>query len=381
MKYVNYIIITLICMLGLQACSKGSQSSNNHTITVTRQAFSKTLFFSGTVQPLKTLVIPSPAAGVVVEMPFQYGETIKAGQLLFMLSSEKFLTDYKSSLMQYIKAKSDFNNSQTQLTEAEFLHKNQLISDDDFKMKQSNYYAAQLALLQAKDSLENLLHQLNVKNVDLYKLTISDIDKITQAMNLQISAAKNLNVLAPAEGIVLSPSKNEDENKKITIGDVVKEGDVLAVIGDMSGLSVRIKVNELSINQLKVKQKVKITGIAFPDDILNGEVTRVDRQGDSSGGGLPSFLVEVAVPKLTPAQQKDIHVGMSAKVEIKLEEDPQFTIPLSAVVEKNGESYVKLYDKKSGQNKEVAVVTGKTTIDSVTIQAGLKEGDQIVIPN
>lgn len=371
----------MIFTLSLQACSNEKKSSVNHVDTVVARSFSNTLYYSGTIQPLKTLVIPSPADGVVVDRPFQYGDTVKAGQLLFMLSSEKFLADYKSALMQYIKAKNEFNNGQTQLTEAKFLHKNQLISDDDFKTKQSNYYAVQLALLQAKDSLENLLQQLDIKNVDFYKLTIADIDKITQAMHLQMGAEKNLQVLSPAEGVILSPSKSEEENKKIAKGDNVKMGDVLALIGDMSGLSVRIKVNELSINQLNPHQKVKITGIAFSDYTLNGEITRVDRQGDSSSGGLPTFIVEVAVPKLTQAQQKEIHVGMSAKVEININEEAQIAVPLVAVMEKNGESYVQVYDEKNKKYKELAVKTGKTTIDSVAILSGLKEGDKIVVPN
>ncbi len=116
-------------------------------MTVTAKAFSNTLFYSGTIQPLKTVVIPSPVDGVVIEMPFQYGESVKAGQLLFMISSTKFLADYKAALMQYIKAKSEFNNNQTLLSEAKFLHKNELISDDDFKMKQSNYYAASIGFI------------------------------------------------------------------------------------------------------------------------------------------------------------------------------------------------------------------------------------------
>ncbi|MBX3708434.1 MAG: efflux RND transporter periplasmic adaptor subunit [Gammaproteobacteria bacterium] len=380
-KLVHIMIgLAIMVMLGLQTCSHEPKSSDGQLVKVEAKPFSNTLYYSGIIQPLKTLVVPSPVDGVIIDMPFQYGEPVKTGQLLFKISSTKFLTDYKSALMQYIKTKSDFNNSQAQLSEANFLHKNQLISDDDFKMRQSNYYAAQLALLQAKDTLENLLHQLNIQNINPYTLTISDVDKITQAMHLKTSS-ENLPIYAPANGIILSSNKNEDENKKTIKGDNIKQGDILAVIGDMKGISVKIKVNELTINQLKLGQEVKVTGIAFPDDILNGKITRIDRQGEASSGGLPTFNVEVNVSELSGAQQKIIHAGMSAKVEVHIKEETQIVVPLASVKEKNGRSFVLAYDEKTRKKKMVEVKTGKTTVDSVTILSGLKMGDNIVVPN
>lgn len=377
--YFNRMMILILCLLTISACSRESTSSKPRVITISSQVLTNTLFYTGIVQPIKTTVVTSPADGVIIDMPFQYGEKIKEGDLLFVISSTKFLTDYKSALMQYIKAKSDFNNSQTQLSEATFLHKNELISDDEFKTKQSNFYTAQLALLQAKDTLESLLHQLNINDIDLYSLTIADIDKITKAMHLQINS-ENLRILSPSDGIVLSQNKSEEESKKISKGDNTKQGDVLAVIGNMNGLSVRIKVNELTVNQLNVGQKIKVTGIAFSDYILNGQIARIDRQGEGSNSGLPTFLVEVIVPSLTDNQLKDIHVGMSAKVEINIEEQQQITVPIAAINDKNGVSYVKVLDEKSGNTHDLFVKTGKTTLDSVAILSGLKEGDKIVIP-
>jgi multidrug efflux pump subunit AcrA (membrane-fusion protein) len=379
--FVPYRISILILLISLTACSREEKiREGSHVAMVATNNFSSTLYYAGTIQPINSIVITSPVDGVVVDMPFQYGEAVKAGQLLFQISSAKFLADYKAALMQYIKAKSDFNTNQTLLNEAKFLHKNELISDDDFKMKQSAYYAAQLTLLQAKDVLEVLLHQLNMKELDPYNLTIADADKITKAMHSHMNA-ENLRMTASAAGIILSPMKSETEQKKIMKGDTVKQGDVLAVIGEMSGINVRIKVNELTVNQLKTGQEIKITGLAFPEETLRGEIVRVDRQGDTSGGGFPLFNVEVSVPKLTSAQQEVIHAGMSAKVQIDIKQDSKIMIPMTAVNEKNGESFVTMYEEQTGKTKEAAVRTGKTTVDSIVVLSGLKAGDKIVVPD
>ena len=99
------IALTLIG-ISMIACSNESQT--NHTpnvISVEKKAAQHLLFYSGIIQPIKSVIVTSPADGVVIEMPFQYGDLAKSGQLLFTLSSTKFLADYRSALTQFIKAK------------------------------------------------------------------------------------------------------------------------------------------------------------------------------------------------------------------------------------------------------------------------------------
>lgn len=374
MKIKFFIFLFL---LNLNACSNPT-SPNEKKITVEKKSYSTTLLYSGTIRPIKTTVVPSPVDGLILEMPFHYGEAIKSGEKLFTISSKKFLSDYKAALLQYVKIKNEFNNAETKFSEARFLHKHKLISDDDYKMNQSNFYSAQLALLQAKDSLANLLQQLEIKNPKLYDLSISDIEKITKALHLKMNS-ENLSIFSPVSGLFLSALKNGEENKKRMKGDAIKQGDVLAIIGDMTGIDIPIKVNELVVNQLKVGQKVNVSGDAFSGHNLNGEIKSLDKQGESVSGALPDFIVEVIVPHLTQAEQQIIHAGMSAKIKIVIEESPQIIVPMAAVKERDGVSYVNLYDKKLKKTHEIAVKTGSTTPDSVAILSNLKPGDQILI--
>ncbi|OGT60588.1 MAG: hypothetical protein A3E85_05915 [Gammaproteobacteria bacterium RIFCSPHIGHO2_12_FULL_45_12] len=374
------IVIGCLFVMFMQACSREPTIPHGHLSVVTRRAYTNTLFYTGIVQPVTTQVIVSPADGVIMAMPFQFGEAVKSGQLLFVLSSSKFISDYKAALMQYIKAKNEFNMGKTQLSEATFLHQNQLISDDDYKSRQTNYYAGQLSLLQAKDALSGFLHPLKIKEKALFDLTIADVDKIAQALHLN-NEAENLQVMSFSAGVLLSPDKMEGEVKRIGKGDMVKQGDVLAVLGDMSGLSIKIKANELRVNQLKAGQKVKVTGIAFAEHVLYGKVKRVDQQGESGNGGMPTFTVEVVVSRLSAAEQRDVHPGMSAKVEIDVDEAAAMMVPLAAVSETGNEASVQRFDPVSGKVIRVAIKTGKTTVNDVAILSGLKEGDKIVIPD
>lgn len=377
----KFLIIVILLTISLYTCHHHAEKNQpTHEVTAEVKPVSSILYYSAIVEPIKTTVVTSPTDGVINEMYFHFGDEIKKGQSLFSISSDKFQTDYKTALMQYIKAKTDYANAQTQLRESEFLHKNQLISDDDYKSKQTNFYNARLTMAQAKEALDAMQKQIDFHSINLYDLKIENIDQITRVLNEQ-NALRQIHIAGTIAGVILLANKDQSDTgelKKIAKGDMVKQGDVIAMIGDVSGLTLHINVTEFNINQIQLGQPVKVTGAAFPDDILNGKIAAIDRQGQTSQGGLPVFPVEIIVPTLTREQQARIHMGMSAKVAIEIDDSAKMTIPIKAVIQKNGKTYVKVKEEKNGKIREVAVNTGETTMDSVVIDSGLKSGEKIV---
>lgn len=378
---IAFVLIAVTVVLTRCHHSTAETSLHARVVTVESRPVVNSLFYSGMIQPLQAVAVLSPTDGVIEEMSFHYGDTVTAGELLFTVNSEKFQTEYKNALVQYVKARSDLSAGKNQLAQGVFLHTNKLISDDELKSRQTNFYNVQLAFVQAKDVLAKMLKQLNITDVNLFDLSINDIGKINAALHMQ-GDEQRLKISSPSAGVALLPAKIEGgADKKLGKGEQVKQGDVLALIGDGQGVSVHINVNEYDINQIKVGQPVKITGAAFPDYVLSGVVAGVDHQAQVNQNGMPNFSAEVVVAKLTPAQKKEIFMGMSAKVEIDVEESAQMAIPIAAVTEKNGNAYVQRQDAKSGRLHETLVHTGKTTADSVIIVDGLQVGDKVVTVN
>lgn len=379
---ISRFLLSIIFIINGSAC--GPQDQNSHLkkqqfLTVEAKLLSSPLFYSGIIQPLQTVVVSSPTEGNIQEMLFHYGDFVQKGKLLFTLSSEKFRSDYKTAFMQYIKAKSEFDTSQGQLFQSQFLLKNGLISKDELNAKERSFYTAKLALFQAKDALNFLMKQEPKQVLKIDQFNIEDIDELAKVLQAQ-GDSQILHITSPAEGIVLLPNKsdNEGEVKKIDKGDQIKKEQTLALIGDTSGFMVRVNVSEFTINQLHIGQKVKITGAAFPEFTLQGKISSIERQAQSNSNNMPVFPIEIVVSSLTQKERETIHIGMSAKVEIDVESDAKMTVPISAVFEKNGNTFVKVRDVKTKKVKEVLVKTGQTTLDSVIIDAGLKAGDTIV---
>lgn len=367
-------------ILFLVACSRDPKLPNADIITVKSDVFTNTLYFNGVIEPMNVTVLTSPMDGAVVDLGFQYGDVVKQGQPLFYISSSKFITDYKVALLEYVKAKNDFDQSKTQMNESAFLHKNLLISDDDYAAKKSAYFSSQLSFMQAKDALASFLTQMNIKDINPYQLSIADIDKIKQAMQYQ-SADNRIMLPASTSGVILSPVKSDGEHgQKLEKGDAVKQGDTLAMIGNMQGVSVKFKVNEMTINQIKPGQPVSMTGVAFPDEVLQGKVSQVDQQASQGSGESPSFDVEVTAPLNTHEQQL-IHPGMSANVSMTLVEPTRIHIPIQAIIETNGQTTVTIIDEHTHALKTVNVLTGKTTPTEVEILSGLNGGERLVVPH
>ena len=149
----------------------------------------------------------------------------------------------------------------------------------------------------------------------------------------------------------------------------------------MSGLSVTLDVNEVDINQLQSGQKATITGSAFPGITLQGYVEHIEKQASSKNSNLPTFTTHITIPQLTAEQAQVIHVGMSAKIKINLEENDVIMIPIKAVFQENGQSKVKVKNELTNQIDSIPVITGKTNLSEVSIEQGLRPGDVIVFTN
>ncbi len=133
---MNYRLFLLLFCCLVCSCSKEKNHKQHKVITVTATTYVNSLFYSGIIEPIATTVMSSPADGVIVNMGFQYGDYVEKEASLFKISSTKFVTDYKNTLLMYVKSKNDFTIAKNQLSEAKFLHDNQLIPDDEFKAKQ-----------------------------------------------------------------------------------------------------------------------------------------------------------------------------------------------------------------------------------------------------
>lgn len=136
---------------------------------------------------------------------------------------------------------------------------------------------------------------------------------------------------------------------------------------------ISLSVDELDILSVKQGQTADITLDALDGESFEGTVTKVGTVGSTSGSSA-KYTVEITVPKA-----ENMLIGMSASATIQIDEsDDAVLIPLSALQESGGKSFVYTEKNEDGTlSGKVEVETGLSNDSQVEITSGLSEGDTV----
>lgn len=207
-------------------------------------------------------------------------------------------------------------------------------------------------------------------------------------------------ITAPISGTVIT--KNAKAGDKITKG--TSGNTVMAVIYDLSAMTLSMSVDELDVGSVKAGQTVEITADAVEGETFTGTVTNVSLEGSYSNG-VTNYPVTV-----TLEETGDLLPGMNVDATIILDSaQDALCIPAGALMRGN-RVYVKK-DPSSGQTDQtegtedgseeaargqsgssgqgqsgvpdgfeaVQVETGIINDDYVQILSGLSEGDEVYV--
>ncbi len=68
----------------------------------------------------------------------------------------------------------------------------------------------------------------------------------------------------------------------MTVGSTIKSGQVIALIGDLKGISVEIDVPEIDIDKIRPGMQATISGVAFGRHQLKGKLVAVNAQASNT---------------------------------------------------------------------------------------------------
>ena len=151
-------------------------------------------------------------------------------------------------------------------------------------------------------------------------------------------------------------------------------GDTLMTVTPQDTMTLTVSVDESDISSVKTGMTAEITVNALPDEVFEGEITKVAMSG-SGNGGSSKFAVEITLPR-----QSDMLSGMSASTVISLYEKMDvLTLPAAALSEDGAKTIVyTALDQKTGEPANpVEVTTGLSDGETVEILSGLQSGDSV----
>lgn len=382
------------------------------TVVLVPQQLKSELSFTGQLTPLREVSVVSPVDGNVAATHFQYGEQVVAGQRLVDLDTTEAEQRYREAQAAYIKALKRFEEienwessydvlrsqrqvhnakqgleaAKSKLDETAFLLEMGIIPASEHKAAGRQHDSQQTTYESALQDLEAVLSK---GGRDARKIARLEFDNARERMQAMEEVLGSATINAPVTGIVLkskegAKSGNRGSGKTgglLVKGQSVTQGGFLLTIGDLDGLSVTGQVDEVNVAKIRVGQKTRVSGDAFPNLDIEGEIVHVSSQAtESSGGGIPTFKVTAAIRNLDEEQWQHLRLGMSANIVVVIwEKLDALLVPLSAVRKKEGRYWVSVRRGEGDTVEPVPVEIGMTTVDSVEVLHGLKAGDEVVV--
>lgn len=387
------------------AVSEAVSGGSLFTVEPTRITSKVTV--TSTISPRREVAVTSPIDGKVGAVHVQPGERVAAGAALLDLDVSEVrirrrtaqatwlkasaqvatLADWESSVevsrarRAMTKARLALEAGSTQLAETAFLVEQGLAPAVKEEAARREQRTRRLDLESAEQDLNAVLAKgdgdMEVARLELDNAA-AELERIDRIL-------RNAEVTAPVAGVVLhlGAGSGRRGGGRLAAGTPVEAGEHLVTIGDMEGVAVSGRVDEVEVRRIRPGHAVRISGPAFPGITLDGRIVHVSSQASRPSGNqrLPTFEIAAVVDTLTPEQRAEVRVGMSAEMEIVVHEvDGALVVPVRAVDLSTGSPRVRVRDEATGGERVVEVTTGITTLDSVEIRSGLAQGATVVVP-
>jgi len=221
-------------------------------------------------------------------------------------------------------------------------------------------------LVQAESELA-LLERKLAGRFDVEEITRAEarVEAARSALRLAESRQAATTVVAPLDGTVYSLT--------VRPGDFAESGGLLARVGELSQVRVRVFVDEPDLGRVAQGQRILVTWDGLPARQWQGEVER-----------LPSEVVEAGtrtvgeVACTLPNPEKELLPNTNVDVEIVTESrDSVLLLPREAVLGTDGNRHVFLI--RDGALLRQAVKTGISNPTHIEILDGLTEGEEAAL--
>jgi multidrug efflux pump subunit AcrA (membrane-fusion protein) len=240
-------------------------------------------------------------------------------------------------------------------------------SREDLDRHTSALEVARARVEAAREELGRLEAGFRVEEVKQAEATLARTEAARDLAEARLSYTE---VKSPAAGVVME--------RYVTVGTLLSAADPRVVaLYDPEDLQVRVDVRQTNRTQVFVGQKAKISTEAEPGRTYPGEVIRVEPVAD-----FKKNTIQAKIRILEPSAS--LHPEMICRVrfagaasEAQPGEDPVITVSSGAIARDGGKSFVFLV--REGRARRVEIRVGAETGGRVEIEAGLAEGDRVVL--
>ena len=189
-------------------------------------------------------------------------------------------------------------------------------------------------------------------------------DAVVQQLKTSPSPTMLIDWPAPMSGVVME--------KKVVVGQMVKAGEELYRLADLSSIWVIANVAEQDIGMVKIGAPAKLTFRAYPGEVFEGKVTFILHELD-----MATRTAKVRIEVKNPEHRIKHEMFADVEIDAGTEDANRLVVPTSAVID-SGNRQIVIVDKGEGKFEPRAVKLGMRGDSFIEILDGLRDGEQVV---
>jgi HlyD family secretion protein len=350
--------------------------------TVKRGQMLREVRGNGTLVPQVTRWVPAPADGRVEKILIQAGVEVGSGTVIVELSNPQMEQQAIDAEFQVKAAEADEESLRVRLESenmtqqsaiatinAEYSQAKIQLDTDEVLAKQG--LTAELLLKISRVKVQDLANRLKVEQ---QRLVISG--RATKAqINAQESRVQQLRALAKLKKDQVDALKVRAGTNGVLQVVAVQEGQQVAPgvniarVADPASLKAELKIAETQIKDVKLGQPVAVD---TSNGIIQGQVSRIDpaaREG--------TFVVDAELTGPLPASARpDLSVDGTIELE-RLNNVLYVGRPAFGQGQQTVGMFRLTPDGQQAERTQVAL--GRSSVSTIEIVSGLKEGDQVIL--
>ena len=301
--------------------------------------------YPATINGIQDVEIRPKVSGFLTQINVTEGQTVSAGQVLFVIDNETYQAQVRQAQAAVNTAQNAVNTAKLTYENSKQLHANKVIGDYELQTSENTFLGAQAQLAQAQAALANAREALSFCYVK-----------------------------SPAKGVVGTlPFK---------VGTLVSASNVLTHVADISQMEVYFSMTEKDM-LIMSKGEGGLNGAIenMPTvklQLADGSIYDYEGRVVAASGVINQATGTVQLKAQFPNPDKLLKSGGSGSIILPQMSESAIVIPQSVVMEVQNKKFVYVVDDKGVARYTEIMVNPQTDGVNYIVTGGLKEGDRYV---
>ena len=297
--------------------------------------------YPATIKGVQDVEIRPKAQGFLVQINVKEGQTVGAGQLLFVIDNETYQAQVRQAQAAVNTAQQQVNTAKLTYENSKQLHVNKVIGDYEMQTSENNYESAKAQLAQAQAALASAKEALSFCYVK-----------------------------SPAAGVVGTlPFKK---------GALVSGSNVLTTVSNISSMDVYFSINEKEAMTIAKSGEGPSVFPAVKLQLNDGTIYGHEGKVTKMSGVIDSSTGSVQLIATFPNPEKLLKSGGAGNIVIPRVNTDAIIIPQSCVTEVQNKKFVYTVGKDNKVKYTEINVDPQNDGNTYIVTSGLKTGDKYV---